>query len=194
MAYFPMFVDLTQKECLIVGGGEVALRKVQVLLDFDAKVLVIAKAISKDIVEISLENPNLTIKERDFLESDIQGKKLVVAATSDEELNKQIFQLCEAINIPVNVVDVQDKCSFIFPSYVKENDVVGAFSSGGKSPILTQHLRDREKEIITPELGALNDELGEIREELKKTIPDQKERKKALKTLTLDKVLKLSSR
>ncbi|MBP5324599.1 MAG: bifunctional precorrin-2 dehydrogenase/sirohydrochlorin ferrochelatase [Pseudobutyrivibrio sp.] len=183
MAYFPMFVDLTDANCLIVGGGTVALRKVKVLLDFGAKVHVIAKEISMDIAAISEETDHLLLEQREFTPFDLQDRKLVVVATSDNELNGQIFMMCQEGGIPVNVVDDQEKCSFIFPSYLKEQNLVGAFSSGGNSPALTQYLKNKEKEILTPRLGELNEVLGRWRQPIKELFPLESSRKSAFEQL-----------
>lgn len=183
MAYFPMFVDLTDANCLIVGGGSVALRKVNVLLDFGAKVHVIAKEISMDLAALSEETDHLLLEQRDFTPFDLQDRKLVIVATSDNELNGQIYMMCSEGGIPVNVVDDQEKCSFIFPSYIKEQNLVGAFSSGGNSPALTQYLKNKEKEILTPRLGELNEVLGRWRQPIKELFPLESSRKSAFEQL-----------
>lgn len=183
MAYFPMFVDLTDANCLVVGGGSVALRKVNVLLDFGAKVHVIAKEISMDLAVLSEETDHLLLEQREFTPFDLQDRKLVIVATSDNELNGQIYMMCSEGGIPVNVVDDQEKCSFIFPSYIKEQNLVGAFSSGGNSPALTQYLRNKEKEILTPRLGELNEVLGRWRQPIKELFPLQSSRKSAFEQL-----------
>ena len=183
MAYFPMFVDLTDANCLVVGGGSVALRKVNVLLDFGAKVHVIAKEISMDLAALSEETDHLLLEQREFTPFDLQDRKLVIVATSDNELNGQIYMMCSEGGIPVNVVDDQEKCSFIFPSYIKEQNLVGAFSSGGNSPALTQYLRSKEKEILTPRLGELNEVLGRWRQPIKELFPLESSRKSAFEQL-----------
>ena len=183
MAYFPMFVDLTNTNCLVVGAGEVALRKVNVLLDFGAKVHVIAKEISMELAALSEETDHLLLEQREFTPLDLQERKLVVVATSDEELNAQIAMMCKEGNIPVNVVDDQEKCSFIFPSYLKEQNLVGAFSSSGKSPALTQFLRNKEKEVLTPRLGELNEMLGRWRQPIMELFPLEESRKSAFEQL-----------
>ena len=183
MAYFPMFVDLTDANCLVVGGGSVALRKVNVLLDFGAKVHVIAKEISVDLAALSEETDHLLLEQREFTPFDLQDRKLVIVATSDNELNGQIYMMCSEEGIPVNVVDDQEKCSFIFPSYIKEQNLVGAFSSGGNSPALTQYLKNKEKEILTSRLGELNEVLGRWRQPIKELFPLESSRKSAFEQL-----------
>ena len=183
MAYFPMFVDLTDSNCLIIGGGKVAYQKVKVLLDFGANVHVIAKEISLDLAALSEETNHLLLEQREFTPLDLQERKLVVAATSDDELNGQISMMCKEGGIPVNVVDDKDKCSFIFPSYIKEQNLVGAFSSSGNSPALTQYLRNKEKEVLTPKLGELNEMLGRWRQPITELFPLAESRKSAFEQL-----------
>lgn len=183
MAYFPMFIDLTDANCLVIGGGKVAYQKVKVLLDFGAKVQVVAKEISLDLAALSEETDHLLLDQREFTPLDLQDRKLVVAATSDDELNAQVSMMCKEGGIPVNVVDDKEKCSFIFPSYVKEQNLVGAFSSGGNSPALTQYLRNREKEVLTPRLGELNEMLGRWRQPIVELFPLEESRKSAFEQL-----------
>lgn len=183
MAYFPMFIDLTNQDCLIIGGGEVAYRKVKALLDFDARVTVIAKKVSQKISTIADSDNKVFIEERQFEEADLQGRRLVVVATNDNELNSLVSEKCNQAGIPVNVVDDQEKCSFIFSSYIKEKDIVGAFSSSGKSPVITQYLRDKEREVLTPKLGEINDFMGVIRRDIIEAIPEEANRKDVFKKI-----------
>ena len=173
MAYFPMFVDIEKKKCLIVGGGTVALRKVQVLLDFGADVVVVALEVISKIKEYPV-----TVYQRNFEKEDLQGCELVVAATDDAGLNHEIAEAAQKQKIPVNAVDQQEDCSFIFPSYVREQELVGAFSSGGNSPVLTQYLKKYMAQILTAELGEANAYLGSIRPVVKRELDTEAMRKK----------------
>ncbi len=173
MAYFPMFVDIKKKKCLIVGGGTVALRKVQVLLDFGADVVVVALEVISKIKEYPV-----TVYQRNFEKEDLQGCELVVAATDDAGLNHKIAEAAQKQKIPVNAVDQQEDCSFIFPSYVREQELVGAFSSGGNSPVLTQYLKKYMAQILTAELGEANAYLGSIRPVVKRELDTEAMRKK----------------
>ena len=178
MAYFPMFVDIKKKKCLIVGGGTVALRKVQVLLDFGADVVVVALEVISKIKEYPV-----TVYQRNFEKEDLQGCELVVAATDDAGLNHKIAEAAQKQKIPVNAVDQQEDCSFIFPSYLKHRDLVGAFSSAGNSPVLTQYLKESLKEILTEELGQINDYMGSIRPVVKTRIETEKLRRQVYQTI-----------
>lgn len=189
MAYFPMFVDLSEKPCLIVGGGKVAYRKVKVMLDFEAKLTVVAKEICQELQDLERnltesENPRIfEIKRKPFEEKDCEGMGLVIAATDDEKLNHRIAQYCKIQGLMVNAVDQREDCSFIFPSYVKEGNLVAAFSSSGNSPMLTQYLKGKELEILTPFLGNLNEAMGKIRKKVISEYDTESKRKEVLKEI-----------
>lgn len=174
MSYFPMFIDLQGRSCLIAGGGRVALRKAETLQDFGARVTVIAPAVLPEIKAME----GILYQEKTFEETDLGGQDLMVAATDDKELNHKISAACKRRNIPVNAVDQIEDCTFIFPAYLKEGEVVAAFSSGGQSPVITQYLKEKMRPVLTPHLGALAACLGSLRETVKEKIKTQAERKK----------------
>ena len=179
-----MFVDLTNQPCLVVGGGTVAYRKVRTLLDFDAAVVVVAEEISDSIVELAAQADNrVELQTKSFEEADCDGMTIVVAATDDIFLNHRIAQYCKQNGIMVNAVDQKEDCSFIFPSYRKEKNLVAAFSSGGNSPVLTQYLKEKEEPILTPFLGELNEYMGEIRETVIREYENESERKRAFQEI-----------
>ncbi len=179
MAYFPLFIDLNDKDVLVIGGGQVAYRKIKALMDFGGNVTVIAPAICDDIVKMNSAN----VIERDATKEDCLGRIFVVVATDDNDFNHEIASYCKRKNILVNVVDKKDDCSFIFSSYVRENELVAAFSSSGNSPMLTQYLRDKTSEILTPELGAINDYLGKLRPVVFEKIENEANRKIAYRRI-----------
>lgn len=179
MAFFPMFVELQGAPCLLVGGGTVALHKAAVLKDFGAKVTVV----SPHLCSALQTDKQLACLKKPFDTADLDEKTLVVAATDNQALNRHIAQLCRERNIPVNAVDQAEDCSFIFPAYVKEGDVVAAFTSGGNSPLLAQHLKAQVRQFLTPELAELARFLGSIRPRVKKEIPPGKARRQAFHAL-----------
>lgn len=193
MAYFPMFIDIENKNCLVVGGGNVALRKVKVLLDFGAVVTVVADQICKEIEQLAAESleevsgetdssysaNRLILQKRGFLPEDVNNKALVIAATNHHDVNHLIAEQAKAAKIPVNAVDQVEDCTFIFPAYLKQQNVVAAFSSSGNAPVITQYLKKKEKEILTPELGDINEALGKAREYVKAKYETEAERKAA---------------
>lgn len=173
MSYFPMFIQLENIPCLIVGGGRIALRKVEVLLDFGADVTVVAG----DIMDEIQNKKEVQCRRRQFAPEDISGMSVVVAATDDEALNREVANLCRARGIPVNAVDQIEDCSFIFPAYLKQGEVVSAFSSGGQSPVVTQYLKKAAAPYMTKLLGALAAQLGSLRETVKEQVATERQRK-----------------
>lgn len=173
MSYFPMFIELEHAPCLIVGGGRIALRKVEVLLDFGASITVVANDIMEEILSIKA----VRSVKKDFEPEDLAGMSLVVAATDDKELNHKIASACRKQKIPVNAVDQIEDCSFIFPAYLKNGEVVSAFSSGGQSPVITQYLKKEVTPLMAGQLGGLAASLGALRETVKEQVKTERERK-----------------
>lgn len=162
-----MFIELSGRKCLVIGGGRVAYRKVKVLKDFGAEVTVTAPEILCAIREI----PGTKIIEQDWkCIFNTEKWALVVAATDDREVNHAISEACRIRKIPVNAVDQEEDCSFIFPSYIKKGEVTGAFTSGGLSPVITQYLKKQTESCLTDLIGEMAKYLGSIREEVKRKI------------------------
>ena len=126
---------------------------------------------------------HVKLRKKSFEETDCDGMTIVVAATDDIFLNHRIAQYCKQNGIMVNAVDQKEDCSFIFPSYRKEKNLVAAFSSGGNSPVLTQYLKEKENPILTPFLGELNEYMGEIRETVIREYENESERKRAFQEI-----------
>lgn len=176
MPYFPMYVNIENKSCLVIGGGKVACRKAAVLLDFGASVSIASKSFCD---EIKMLNADFILGEIDFSLCD--DKELVVCATDDRELNQSIFEYCNKRRIPVNVVDDAKNSTFIFSSYIKQKNLVASFSSSGNSPMLTQILKQSCE--LTPFLGELNELLGKCRGELNKDTSSEIDRKTVYKAV-----------
>ena len=183
MAYFPMFVNLKDQPCLVVGGGMVAYRKVKVLLDFEARVVVVGENICDKINEIVKKSNQLELQKKCFEDADCDNMFMVIAATDDKELNHHIVGICNSKGIMVNAVDQKEDCSFIFSSYIKEKNLIAAFSSGGNSPVLAQYLKSQETEILTPFLGELNEYMGKIRKRVIEKYDAEEKRKEIFKEI-----------
>ncbi len=183
MAYFPFFMEAEGMDCLIVGGGMVALRKVQVLTEYGASVRVVAPEICAEIREMAGQG-DIAVFERSFELQDLEGAGAVVAATSDEALNRQISGECRRRRIPVNVVDVKEECSFIFPALVKEGDIVVGVSTGGASPAMARLLKQRIREVIPEGSGEAAAWLKGCRPFVKKRVDSQPVREAVFKELT----------
>jgi len=176
MDYLPIFFNIRDQRCLVVGGGDVASRKAAMLLRAGAQVHVVAPEINASL-QSKLSEAKGTLRVGEYTDSDLDGVALVVAATDDQALNRQVHADCRARQLPVNVVDNPALCSFIFPSIVDRSPLVMAVSSGGKSPVLARLLRARMETTIPAAYGRLADISGEFRELAKQTFPDTNARR-----------------
>lgn len=173
MAYFPFFVDITGLRCVIAGGGTVAYRKIQVLLEYGPSLTVIAPEV---IPQISDLGGRIEVIRRKIRDEDIDGAFFVVAATGDGAVNRHLSELCRGRRIPVNVVDVKEDCSFIFPALLKAGEVTVGISTGGSSPAAARYLKKHFQEAIPDCFGELSETLGSYREFVKARSDSQKVR------------------
>lgn len=173
LAYFPMYIELQDAPCLVLGGGSIACHKVMVLRDFGALVTVIAPEIHDSIKEAD----GVECIYREYDGADLEGKVLVVAATDDTAVNRRISEECRTRGILVNAVDQPEDCDFIFPSYIRKGGVVAAFSSGGQSPVVTQYLKRKNETVVTDMVGRMAECLGSLRQTVKDQIPQPWQRK-----------------
>jgi len=158
MAYFPLFVDLSDKRILVVGGGSVATRKVKNLLKFTKKVNLVSPEVTRDIKELVREGKVKWIRRR-FRPSDLRGVDLVVVAVDDKKLHGRIYNLCRKKRILCNSVDSPEYCNFIFPSFIRRGELVVGVSSSGKVPALSRAVREKLENFLPPELAILLEEL-----------------------------------
>jgi len=181
MNHFPLFINLKGKQCLVVGGGHVATRKVRSLLRSNAIVTVIAPKISETLQNIA-EHNKLTILKREYESTDIVRAFIVIAATNDNHINQEIAKQANDINILVNVADNPDLGSFIFPSVVDRSPVTIAVSTGGASPVFARQLRIRLDTIIPKSSGLLASITEEYRPKVKQIFAEQTQRKEFWET------------
>ncbi|MBI1194290.1 MAG: uroporphyrinogen-III C-methyltransferase [Gammaproteobacteria bacterium] len=177
MQHLPVFLDLRDQTCLIVGGGEVAARKCAMLRRAGAKVKIVAPALCRRLAE-AIEPAAIEHVARDFQTADVEDVALVVAATDDGAVNEKVSQAARARRIPVNVVDHPELCSFVFPSIVDRSPVIVAVSSGGASPVLARLVRARLEGLLPAGLGRLAKLLGRYRDRIKQRIPTFSERRR----------------
>ncbi len=166
MNYLPIFIDIKQKPCLVIGGGDIALRKINLLLKANAQVTCIAKQCCNGIAELVKDKRVIFIK-KSFEPSDINAQVLIVSATDDSTLNAQVSTLAKDANIPVNVVDSPDLCSFVMPSIVDRSPIVIAISSAGKAPVLARLIRAKLESTIPHAYGKLAILAGNFRDQVK---------------------------
>lgn len=169
MDYLPVFMQITGRRCLLVGAGEVASRKAALLLRCGAHLVVVAPWVSDAVREL-VETHGGEIHERPFEDSDLQDMVLVVAATDDDQVNRHVSELANERQLPVNVVDQTELCSFIVPAIVDRSPVVVAISTGGSSPVLTRRIKEQIEIQLPAALGRLAELLGSLRGRVKQQI------------------------
>ncbi len=176
MDYFPVFLDLKQQPCLVVGAGEVAARKISLLFKAGAKITVIAAKVS-DTVAAMQSSHHLTLVEKPFAANDLHDYRLVVSATNSEETNRLVAKTAGEKNIPVNVVDCPALCSFIFPAIIDRTPIVAAVSSGGAAPVLARLLRAKIESVIPASFGRLAQLAEKFRPVVKQEIKEPEQRR-----------------
>jgi precorrin-2 dehydrogenase/sirohydrochlorin ferrochelatase len=165
MRYYPIHLDIQNRNCLVVGGGSVGTRKVKTLLECGAKVTVVSPEISDRLQNLA-ESARLTLKARPYRTEDIEGMFLVIGASDDETLNRQISSDAESRNTLCNIADRPEKCNFILPSILRREDLVITISTSGKSPALAKKLRKNLERRIGSEYGDFLKLMGAIRSKL----------------------------
>lgn len=170
MPLFPIFIDLKGRRALIVGGGRVALRKAERLMPYGADICAVAPEFIPGFAGI----PGVTLLERRFEPGDIDGAALVIAATDDSELNAAVSELCRWENIPVNVVDDLEKCSFVFPALVQRGELSVGISTGGASPSAAQYVRRGVEQLVPEGFEGILDFLSAHRAEVKAALPPER--------------------
>lgn len=177
MRFFPVFLNLKGRRCLVAGGGEVATNKLQRLLEAEAEATVVAPEATVEIAALE-EQGRIRRRAREFIPEDLAGCALVIAATDDEQTNRRVAEAATARNIPVNVVDNPQLCSFIMPSVVDRPPVQVAVSTGGAAPVLARLLRARLETLIPAAYGRLATLMRDFRGQVKARIPQSRERRR----------------
>ncbi len=177
MDYLPIFMNLRDRRCLIVGGGEVAARKTDLLLEAGAAVQAVAPALG-DGMQALADAGRIAYRNGMFRESDLDGAQLVIAASDDRAANARVAALADGRGVPVNVVDDPDLCRFIMPAIVDRSPVLAAVSTGGTSPVLARLMRGRLEALIPAEFGRLAALAGEFRTQVRARIGDASGRRK----------------
>lgn len=178
MNTLPLFFKLENQAVLIVGGGEVALRKATLLARAGAHITFIAKRYQTSLQDAFGDQPQHTLHTGTYDSALLTGKTLVIACTDDTSLNEQIYRDCQARHIPVNVVDNPPLCTFIFPAIVDRDPITVAVSSAGKAPVLARLLRAKIETVIPPQYGALAGLAGKFRDHAKAALPNITARRK----------------
>ncbi len=176
MDYLPLFHRLTEKKCLIIGGGSVATRKARLLMEANARVTVISPELDEELSQLAAENKIEHI-ERSFKLGDSRSYTLVICATNDPEINVQVSNDAQQNNIPVNVVDQPELCSFIFPAIIDRSPITIAVSSAGVAPVLSRMLRAKLETMLPHGLGNLAGLAAKFRQTVKEHFANTEQRR-----------------
>ncbi len=166
-SYYPIFLDIKGKRCVVVGGGEVALRKVNALLEHGASVTVISPGLCPELALLAGSRKIRTIR-RDYRKGDIEKAAIAIAATDDRQTNLSVSEEARESAVLVNVVDDAGNSDFIVPSSLSRGDITIAVSTAGKSPALARKIRTHIEAEIGDEFASLTAIISEVRLELKR--------------------------
>lgn len=165
MRYYPAYLDIKNRSCLVVGGGRVGTRKVGTLLKCGARVTVVSPKVTDELAQMASE-ARIELRQRAYESSDIESAFLVIGATDDQPLNEQIHRDAEALQRLCNIADQPRLCNFVLPSIINQGDLSIAISTAGKSPAFAKHLRRQLQDQFGPEYGAFLELMGAIRQRL----------------------------
>lgn len=173
MAYYPVFIEMEGRPCLVIGGGKEAQKKAEGLLGAGARVSVISPHLTKDL-EAMRDSGEIEYTPRDYQEGDVEGYHVVMVATDDGAVNSDVAAEGRRRGVWVNAADDTKNCDFILPAVIRRGAITLAASTGGASPALARRLREELEAYLTEEMPALADLLGEVRSDLRKRgeIPD----------------------
>ena len=166
-SYYPIFLNIGGKRCVVVGGGQVALRKARALLEHGADVTVISPDLCPELCQFA-ESEEIHILSREYQSGDLKGAFVVIAATNDDDINRRVAEEADRNAILVNVVDDAQNSHFILPSYLRRGDITVAVSTAGQSPALARKIRARLEKDLGDEYAALAELIGEVRAEAKR--------------------------
>lgn len=178
MAHYPINVDLSGRRCVVIGGGTVAGRKAESLLDAGAAVTVVAPELAPPLAEMAQQGLIEHVRAP-YESGHLDDAFLAIAATDDREVNRAVYRDAESRGILVNVVDDPELCVFYVPAVVRRGDFIISVSTSGKAPALAKLVREQLESQYGPEYGELAELMGELRDEIKARHPDSAGRKRA---------------
>jgi precorrin-2 dehydrogenase / sirohydrochlorin ferrochelatase len=186
--FYPLFLELRNKPVLVVGGGPIAERKVESLLQTGASVTVVAPDVSPQLKKLASSGTIRTV-QRKFQEADLENALLVISATGDTETQERVAALARAHGVLVNTVDQPRLCDFIVPAVVRRGDVIVAISTSGKSPALAAALKVRVENVVTKDAARAANVLGAIRTEVHARLTDPAQRKEVFERIVASGIL-----
>ncbi len=180
--YYPLFLDVTGKECLVVGGGSVAERKALMLLKFNATVTVVSPKVTKKLANLA-DTGALRVLMRKYRRGDLDDAVVVFACTDDRDTNGAVREDAAEKGILINVVDRPKECDFIVPSIIRKGDVTIAISTSGVLPMASKKIRQAIEKTVTRDYVAYTRIIGALRRHLIDTVPDPSRRKAIMKDI-----------
>ena len=180
--FYPAFIDLENRPVLVVGGGIIAQRKVETLLEAGALVTVVSPQITEQLDAYGQSN-RISVRQRGFIPSDVDGVSLVISATDDPTTQTEVACIAASKNVLVNTVDKPELCSFIVPAILRRGDITIAISTSGKSPSLAAELRARLDRVLTEEFARTANVLGAVRQEVHRQFAGSDDRKRVFDSI-----------
>lgn len=165
--FYPVSLNIKGRRCVVIGGGEVALRKVKVLLEYGADIVVVSSELCPELAELAVSR-NLSVKNHTYEEGDLAGAFLAIAATDNGKTNRQVAEEARNKSILINVVDDAENSDFIVPSLLRRDGLTIAVSTSGQSPALARKIRTRLEQEISEQYGDLTCLVGEVRSEIRR--------------------------
>ena len=176
MDYFPAFLKLDGKPCLVVGGGAVALRKARMLLAAGAALTIVSPEIVPALLKMRTDAQSLSLVRRRFRKTDVEGKWLVVSATGDPAVEREVAAAAEQYRVFCNAVDDPQNCSYITPAIVDRSPIIVAVSTGGSAPLLARKIRAQIEALLPAQLGDVASFAGRWRDRVLATLADARAR------------------
>jgi precorrin-2 dehydrogenase/sirohydrochlorin ferrochelatase len=164
LVLYPIFLDISGRRCVVVGGGEVANRKARKLLQARARVVVVSPEVGAELESVAIE-----VHRRPYRDGDLEGAYLAFAATDSREVNAAVAREAEERGVPVNVADKPSDGDFALPSTLRRGRLQVAVSTGGASPTLARRIKDELEEVFGPEWAGIVEELDRNRRNGKKS-------------------------
>jgi len=185
MAKFPIYLEMNNRRAVVIGGGAVAVRKVQALAQAGARITVVAEHVPAPLLE-AFQIPQVELVISSYMKEYLVGATLVIAATNDLVLNRQIYEDCQELEVLCNVVDQPELCDFYTPAVVQRGDLQIAIGTDGNCPAYAGHLRKKLEEMFTEEHGRFVEELEAARVRILNEVADANQRKAILGRLVGD--------
>jgi precorrin-2 dehydrogenase/sirohydrochlorin ferrochelatase len=182
MKYYPAFLDLRDRPCLVVGGGQIAERKAIALFDAGADLTVVSPELTSHLRELA-DKGKIAYRKKNFNDHDLTGMFLAIAATDDDAVNVAVAHACRKNGVLVNVATAPDEGTFIVPSVVERGDLLIAISTCGDSPALARRVREELEKTYGPEYGVFLEKMSLLRKRLLQEVPNEEVRRKVFQAL-----------